>query len=409
MDALLPRFAADRLRAALRDTPAVFVDGPRQAGKTTLVRELLTGDRAYFTLDDQTALEAARADPAAFVRGLDRATVEEIQRAPDLLRAIKRAIDTARRPGHYLLTGSANVLMLPTVAESLAGRMKVVTLLPLSRAELRGKRPAFLHHAFAGAVPKPAEPLTGADLIDAVLAGGYPEMLRRHDPRRRQAWARGYVNAIVQRDVRDIALVERIEPLRRLLRVLAHHAGQLTNFTEVGGRLGLDDKTTKKYVGVLEQVFLVRRLEPWSRNRLKRLVKTPKLHFLDSGLLAAVAGVDAARLSRDRRLFGPLLESFVVSEILKQQTWCEETYDVFHYRDKDQDEVDLLVEDESGAMIGVEVKAAATVTPADFKGLRKVAAAVGGGFKAGIVVYDGDTVVNFGDRMMAAPVSCVWG
>jgi predicted AAA+ superfamily ATPase len=343
------------------------------------------------------------------VCGLDLTTVFYNHTAPSLIYAITCAIDIAGGLRRYLQTGSANVLMLPTVAESLAGRMEVVTLLPLSRAELRGRRPAFLRQAFAGTVPKPAEALTGADLIDAVLAGGYPEMLRRRDPRRRQAWAREYVNAIVQRDVRDVAVVERIEPLRRLLRVLAHHAGQLTNFTEVGGRLGLDDKTTKKYVGVLEQVFLVRRLEPWSRNRLKRLVRTPKLHFLDSGLLAAVAGVNAARISRDRGLFGPLLESFVVSEILKQQTWGEETYDVFHYRDKDQDEVDLVVEDESGAMIGVEVKAAATVTPADFKGLRKIAAAVGGRFKLGIVVYDGDTVVSFGDRMMAAPVSCVWG
>jgi predicted AAA+ superfamily ATPase len=409
MDDLLPRFAADRVRAALRDTPAVLVNGPRQAGKTTLVRALVAGERAYVTLDDQTALEAARSDPAAFVRGLDRATIDEIQRAPDLLRAIKRAVDTARRPGRFLLTGSANVLVLPVVAESLAGRMEVVTLLPLSRAEIRRKKPAFLRQAFGGAVPKPAESLTGADLVDAVLAGGYPEMLRRRDPRRRRAWAREYISAIVQRDVRDIAEVERPEPLRRLLRVLAHHSGQLTNFTRIGGQIGLDDKTTKKYVGILEQVFLLRRIEPWFQNRLKRLVKTPKLHFLDAGLLAAVLGVTAAHVARDRGLLGPLLESFVVSEVLKQVTWADGTYGVFHFRDKDQDEVDLLVEDESGALIGLDVKAGATVTPADFKGLRKVAAAAGGRMKLGLVLYDGDTLVTFGDRLVAAPVSSLWG
>jgi predicted AAA+ superfamily ATPase len=409
MDELLPRFAADRVRLALRDTPAVLVNGPRQAGKTTLVRELLAGEREYVTLDDQTVLEAARSDPAAFVRALDRATLDEIQRAPGLLPAIKRAVDTVRRPGRFLLTGSASVLELPTVAESLAGRLEVVTLLPLSRAEMRGRKPAFLRQAFAGVIPRPPEALTGAALVDAVLVGGYPEMLRRRDPRRRQAWAREYVNAIVHRDVRDVAEVERLEPLRRLLRVLAHHAGQLTNFTQIGGQIGLDDKTTKKYVGVLEQVFLVRRVEPWFRNRLKRLVKTPKMHFLDSGLLAALLGVNVMRLTRDRTPLGPLLETFVLSEILKQQTWADESYEVFHYRDKDQDEVDLVVEDESGALIGLEIKAGATVTAADFKGLRKLATAAGDRVKLGAVIYDGDAVVGFGNRMFAAPFSSLWG
>ena len=195
----------------------------------------------------------------------------------------------------------------------------------------------------------------------------------------------------------------------RLLRVLAHHSGQLTNFMQLGGRNGLDDKTTKKYVTILEQLFLVRRLEPWFRNRLKRLVKTPKLHFLDSGLLAAILGVTAERVVRDRTLFGPLLEAFVFSEVLKQGTWLGDTCTLSHYRDKDQDEVDIVVENETAGFVGIEVKAAATVNGGDFKGLRKLAGASGDALKLGLVLYDGENIVPFGDRMFAAPVSCVWG
>ena len=366
--ALFHRFAADRVTVALKDTPVVMLIGPRQSGKTTLVRDLVAGDRAYVTLDDDTVLEGAREDPAGFMRGLDRSTIDEVQRAPELLRAIKRSVDQDRRPGRFLLTGSANVLTLPTVSDSLAGRMAIVTLLPLSRAEIRGRRPAFLQKAFTGALVKPPEKMIGDELVHAVLTGGYPEMLRRKEPGRRQAWARDYIRSIVQRDVRDIGDLDRLDRMPRLLQVLAHHSGQLTNFTQIGGQNGLDDKTTKKYVTILEQLFLVRRFEPWFSNRLKRLVKTPKLHFLDSGLLAAILGVTAERILRDRTVFGPLLEAFVFSEVLKQGTWLDETYTLSHYRDKDQDEVDIVIEDEAAGRVGIEVKAAATVNASDFKG-----------------------------------------
>ena len=409
-DGLLHRFAAGRVTTALEDTPVVMVNGPRQCGKTTLVRDLVAGERTYVTLDDDTALEGARQDPAEFVRGRARITIDEVQRAPDLLRAIKRAVDLDRSPGRFLLTGSANVLTLPTVSESLAGRMEVVTLQPLSRAEVRGRRPAFLRKAFTGALVKPPEQMIGDDLVHAVLTGGYPEMLlRRDEPGRRQTWARDYLRAIVQRDIRDIADVDRLDQMPRLLRVLAHYSGQLTNFAQIGGQNNLDDKTTKKYVAILEQVFLVRRLEPWFRNRLKRLVKTPKLHFLDSGLLAAILGVTAERILRDRTLFGPLLEAFVFAEVLKQVGWLDEECSLSHYRDKDQDEVDIVVENETAALVGIEVKAAATVHANDFKGLRKLAAATRDALRLGLVLYDGEETVPFGDRLFAAPVSCVWG
>lgn len=405
---LIPRFSADRVRGALEDTPVVMITGPRQSGKTTLVRMFADHNRSYSTLDDDTVLAAARGDPAGFIRGLDRAIIDEVQRAPEILRAIKQSVDGDRRPGRFLLTGSANVLTLPRVSESLAGRIEVVSLLPLSQSELRGAKPSFLQRAFAGKIAKPSHPLVAHDLTSAILTGGYPEMVRRKDPRRRQAWAREYVKAIIQRDVPDIAEVEKLDRMARLLQVLAHHSAQLVNFSQAGGRIGLDEKTVSRYVSIVEQMFVLRRVEPWFRNRLKRLVKTPKLHFLDSGLLAALLGVTAERIAAQRSVIGPLAEAFVFSEILKQTEWRDEAFALYHYRDKDQDEVDLIVESGDGALIGIEVKIAASVGSADFKGLRKLSEACGNDFKLGVVLYDGSEIVPFGERLFAAPLSCLW-
>lgn len=406
---IFERFAAGPIATALKDTPVILLIGPRQCGKTTLARQFQPKEREYVTLDDDTVLAAARSDPAGFVRGFDRVTIDEVQRSPELLRAIKQSVDSDRRSGRFLLTGSANILTLPQVSESLAGRMEIVALLPISRAEIAGKKPSFLNTAFTGKVVKPRSILTGDDLVQSVLVGGYPEMLRRSDSRRRQAWARDYMHAIVQRDVRDIAEVEKIEQVPRLLQVLAHYSGQLTNFTQIGGQLGIDDKTTRKYTGILEQLFLVHRVSPWFHNRLSRLVKTPKLHFMDSGLLGAMLGLSVEKIVKDRQAFGALLETLVFSEIMKQANWSDGSYTFSHYRDKDQDEVDILVEDESGAMVGIEVKASATVRANDFKGIRKLKNICGDNLKLGVVLYDGTKTVPFGDRLFAAPISCLWG
>jgi uncharacterized protein len=331
-----------------------------------------------------------------------------VQRAPELLRAIKGAVDNDRRPGRFLLTGSANILALPTVSESVAGRMEVVTLLPLGQVEVLREKSNFLDKAFAGELAAPNNIVVGPDLIENALTGGYPEMIARTDPRRRSAWAREYIRAIIERDVREIADVERLDQMPQLLRALAHHSGQLLNFAQLAGQIGLDDKTARRYIGIFENLFLVRRIEPWFRNPLKRLVKTPKLFFLDSGLLAALTGLTKDRIARDRSVLGALLETFVANEILRLATWSEVRPTFHHYRDKDQDEVGIILEDESGDIIGFEVKAAVTVTAQDFKGLRKVAAATGSAFKAGWVLYDGDKILPFGDRLAAVPLSCLW-
>ncbi|MSQ71524.1 MAG: ATP-binding protein [Betaproteobacteria bacterium] len=405
---LIPRLASRRVTQALADTPVVMITGPRQSGKTTLVRSFIGLKRTYFTLDDDTLLSGVRRDPVGFLRGIDRAIIDEVQRAPELLRAIKQSVDEDRRPGRFLLTGSANVLALPQASESLAGRMETVSLLPLSQVEIHGGKASFLGKAFSGGLPRLGPAPANDDLANIVLAGGYPEMRRRKTLPRRQAWAREYLKSLLQRDVRDIADIEKLEGMSRLFRMLAHHSGGLVNFAAAGGRIGLDEKTARKYLMVFEHLFILRRVEPWLRSRLNRLVKTPRLHFLDSGLLAATLGITTARLAKDRTILGPLLEAFVFSEILKQAQWFDESCALHHFRDKDQDEVDVVVENSAGAIVGVEVKAAATVRPADFRGLRKLANAGGEQFKLGVVLYDGSHVVPFGERMFAAPVRCLW-
>ncbi len=405
--ALFPRFAARQIESALEDTPVIMVVGPRQAGKSTLVRRYSGPDRPYFTLDDETLLSSARSDPSGFVRDMGRAVIDEIQRAPELLPSLKMAVDEGRSPGRFILTGSADLLTLPTVSESLAGRMEIVPLLPLSQAEVRGERPGFLKRILAGLPPKCSSPIVGRDLVRVVLSGGYPEMLRR-EPKRRRPWARDYVESLFVRDVREIAGVERRDLLLPLFRLLALQSGQIPNFTRWGGEIGLDDKTTRKYVSVFERLFLLHRLPSWHSNRTSRLVKSAKLHLVDSGIQASLTGVTEETVEADRSRFGPLLETFAVSEILKQASWEENIAGLFHFRDKDQDEVDLVLETDGGQLAGIEIKASATVTPRDFRGLEKLDRSSSRPMALGIVLYDGARVLPFGDRRFAVPVSAIW-
>ncbi|HEY3655693.1 MAG TPA: ATP-binding protein [Steroidobacteraceae bacterium] len=383
--------------------------GPRQSGKTTMARRFAKQGRKYVTLNDQSTLAAAKSDPVAFIRGLDRAVIDQVQRAPDLLLAIKQSVGEDRRPGRFLLTGSANLLTVKTIHESLAGRVEIVPLYPLGRSEQLGiKHPQFIAKAFRGAVPDTAEALSKEKLSDWVTAGSYPEAMKRRSERRHQDWYRAYIKSIVERDLPEISNLAKPDQVPRVLQIAAQIAGQLTNLSEIGRSVGLDHKTADHYVRVLEQLYLIQRVQPWFRNELSRLVKTPKLHFIDSGLLTAMRGYSLSRLRADRTLFDPLLESFVFSELPKLSAWTEERVMLFHYRDRDQLEVDFVLENSAGEIVGIEVKSAASVTQRDFLGLERVASAAGSAFKQGIVLYDRVQTLSFADNLRAVPVSALW-
>lgn len=405
---MFERFVERRAEEALGDTPVVLIVGPRRAGKTTLVRKMATAGRTYITLDDQTALEAARSDPAGFIRGLDKAIIDEVQRAPDLLLAIKKTVDEDYRPGRFLLTGSANVMTLPRVADSLAGRMETLQMLPLARAEIVGRTPRFLDRLFEGKLRNRRDAIVGDDLVRLVLLGGFPEAIGRESERRRQDWARAYLTSILTRDLRDIADVEKLTELPKFVRLLAEHSGQLVNYSQLGAGIGVSHKTSQRYVGLLEQVFLIATLQPWFTNALKRIVKTPKLHFIDSGLLATVRGLTFDRVKADRGTFGALLESFVFSEVLKLMTASDLRLTPHHFRNRDGREVDIVLERDDGTVVGIEVKASATAKAGDFSGLKVLAEACGDRFAFGVVLYDSTDFVPFGDRLAAAPLSCLW-
>lgn len=394
---------------ALADTPAVMIVGARQTGKSTLARLVMEGRRGaeYVTFDDGGMLDVAQSDPAGFIAARSSAVVlDEIQKVPALLPAIKAAIDRDRRPGRFLLTGSADVLALPRVSESLAGRMELVTLWPLSQGELLGRREGFVDSVLRG--ERPAARGDGEGVVDRLLRGGFPEVVARPRPERRRAFFDAYVTTMLRRDVRDLADLAQPEALRRLLHLLAVRTGSLANHAELGRTLGLPASTLKRYLALLETLFLVHEVPAWASNRGKRLARAPKLHVVDTGLAASVAGLDAGSLARDRPLLGPLLESFVAAELRKQCGWSEAGASLFHFRTHGGQEVDLVVEDARGRIVGIEVKASSTVTSADLAGLRALAEAAGKSFVQGIVLHLGKESVQLGPHLSAAPVDALW-
>jgi len=408
--ALYVRHVEPRLIEALEDSPAVLIHGPRQCGKTTLAQ--VVGKRmgyAYFTFDEDLVIRAAQADPVGFVADLpERAILDEVQRVPSLFTAIKAAIDRKRVPGRFILTGSANVLLVPKLADSLAGRMEILRLHPLAQCELSQRIPGFLDALFTAGFRMRQTDRLGRELAERIAAGGYPAALARPAGRRRAAWYRDYLDTLVQRDVRDLARISSLDALPRLLALAAGQTARLLNVTDLAAPFQLSRPTIRDYVTLLARVFLLDELPPWHNNRLRRLVKTPKLHVGDTGLACALLGVTGADLAADRPLLGQLLETFVFQELRRQASWREESMAFFHYRDKDGAEVDIVIERGATALAGVEIKASATVTAADFRGLRKLKESTGARFAGGVVLYDGETSASFGDGMYAVPIRTLW-
>ena len=406
---LYPRFARSRLEEALEDTPVVLVHGPRQCGKTTLAR--IVGDAAgyeYITFDDDVQLAATKADPVGFVASLpDRTVLDEVQRAPGLFLALKTAVDRDRRPGRFILTASANVLLVPKLADSLAGRMEIQRLHPLSQDELAGEPSRFIDELFAAQFRNRRLERLGPDLVDRISSGGYPAALLRSTAKRRAAWYRDYIETLVQRDVRDLARINALGSLPRLLQLSAGQTARLVNVAEMASAFQLSRPTIRDYVVLLERSFLLEHLPPWHSNRLSRLIKTPKLHMGDTGLATALLGLDAGALIKDRDMLGQILETFVFQELRRQASWNETLVQFHHFRDKDGAEVDIVLE-QAGKITGIEVKAAATVTGKDFRGLKKLRETTGERFAAGVVMYDGENVAGFGENLYAIPIRVLW-
>ncbi len=407
---MIRRNIEQAVHLALADTPVVLINGARQTGKTTLTQAIgKERTSLYFTLDDAATLALAAGDPVGFVRNLPgSAVIDEIQKAPELFPAIKLAVDRDRRPGRFLLTGSANVLTSPLLSESLAGRMEIIPLFPFSVGELGGIREGFLERLFTGTLGPTKLASAGDDLPARLVRGGYPEANQRKADDRRSAWFASYVSTILQRDVRDLARVDALHSLPNLLKLLAARVAGLVNLADVARDAGLPHTTLTRYLALLEGVFLVYRLPAWAGNLGQRVVKAPKLHLVDSGLACHLIGADARRLGEDRGLLGRLLETFVVGELRKQLSWTDPRTTLYHFRSGAGSEVDVVLEKPDGSIAAVEVKASATVTAADFAALKSLRDHLGKKFISGVLLYLGDQIAPFGDKLWLMPTPALW-
>jgi predicted AAA+ superfamily ATPase len=418
---MIPRLMAPKILAALADTPVVFLAGARQTGKSTLARWIADGPHPaqYLTFDDATVLAAATADPAGFLAGFTGPVVlDEVQRVPALLMALKAQVDRDRTPGRYLLTGSANVLLLPRLAQELVGRMEVLTLWPFAQVELESGEegasapcPNLVDELFAPTLPPrpPASTQIRTEALRRALLGGYPEALTRSSAARRRAWWGSYVTTLLQRDIRDLARIEGLSDLPQLLSLVAARSTGLLNYAELSRSSGLPQTTLKRYLALFEATYLIQTLPAWSGNLSKRLVKSPKLLLSDTGLLAYLLGFGEAELPPTDPHVGPLMENLVGMELRKLASWSQVQPELYHFRTHAQQEVDLVLEDGCGRLVGVEVKAAETVRASDLAGLRFLAEQRGERFVRGVVLYGGSQSVPFGENLQALPLSMLWG
>ena len=407
---LVPRHAESLVTEALDDTRVILVNGARQAGKSTLTR-LAAARRAPAVvrlLDDPATLRAAKDDPTGFVEHDTLMVIDEIQLVPELLQPIKVAVDSDPTPGRYLLTGSSRVLALRTLPDALPGRMEIIELWPFSQGEINGQPDRFIDAAFRhGPRLSHSSTLRRRDYLERVVVGGFPEAVRR-TPRRRTAFFDSYLSTLIERDVLELANIERRGDLFKLLALLAGRAGGLLVPGTLAGQSGIPRTTLTRYLELLSSVFLIKSIPAWSSGQTQRAVGTPKLAFVDTGIACHLIGQDAMRLGEPGGAAGPMMENFVVMELARQLTWSDERGRMYHYRTKDKVEVDAVIETPDGRVIGVEVKAGATIRTEDLTGLRNLADRLGDRFVAGYVLYTGQQTLPFGERIRALPLDALW-
>ena len=413
----IPRLIEPFLRSCLEDTPVVIVTGPRQAGKTTLVQHLMeTGTSAaargsYITLDDANILNIARQDPIGLLRSQSRPVIiDEIQCAPELIRTVKLLVDEERQPGSFILTGSADLMSLPTLADSLAGRAEFVTLYPFNLEELAKQDLSGMSYITNGVfrpqfwrdLPQqiPVTAVEGMDITSIIQQGGYPEPLNRA-PQRRASWHKSYIKAIIQRDITAVVQLKKLDELEQLLQLLAGLSSETLNYARLANAVQMDIKTVQKYICALENLYIIRRIPGWHRNELKRVIKQPKLHFVDTGLLCALRSIKQADLQSNPNLMGSLMETWVCSELLKGIAADDTDLRLFHYRDSDKREVDFIITDGRDRATGIEIKSGMTINASMFAALNKLIAS--GSIQQGIILYNGDRVLPYSDQLAAIP------
>ena len=409
---LIRRLVRSRVEEALEDTRIVVIQGARQVGKSTLGSQVLAGRTGLaVTLDDPASLDFARSDPVGFVEQMPDGTlmIDELQRAPELVVALKASVDRNQRPGRFLVTGSANLLDLSATHESLAGRAERIELYPLSQRELAANPGSFIDLAFAPkSLARHASSFTRDEYVNRAFGGGYPEALRRASSRRREDWYDAYISQIVRRDAPDISGLQRIADLPRLLRLIAGRMGSTMVWSSLAADAAIPRRTLDPYVALLETLYLTHTLPAWAVNLTSREVKQPKVFPVDSGLAASLLGATSSAAGPGAPVTGALLECFVVGELRRQQTWASERTSLHHYRDSRGVEVDAVLETPDGRVVGIEVKATSTVRGSDAAGLNTLRERVGDRFVAGYVLHTGPSSVAVGERITALPMDALW-
>lgn len=410
---MFKRNIKETVEKALKRAPVVLLNGARQVGKSTLALEFeKTHGFQYITFDDELIYLSAKNDPTAFIKNIQKPVIiDEVQRVPEIFLQIKIDVDNNRDPGRYLLTGSANPLLIPKLGDSLAGRMEIIDLMPLSQGEIDGVKENFIDTIFEGNFGKIYVDrnlaLSKHDLIEKMLIGGYPSV-QKIDEEDRQAWMRSYLNLILQRDIKDLAQIEKITDMPNILKILAYQAANLLNVAEISRDAKMVMQTVHRYIALLETIFLINLGPSWHTNLRLQITKAPKVYLVDSGLLIFLLGLDLKGALNDPFQMGKVTENFVVNELRKQITWSKIRPELFHFRSPAGQEVDIILQDRAGNLVAIEVKSGQTVTPQDFKSLKYLQEKVGKKFIKGFVVYSGSQIIPFGTDFFTIPIGLLW-
>jgi predicted AAA+ superfamily ATPase len=404
-----PRWQKASIKQLMLERRVLLLSGPRQCGKTTLARELESDGTEYRTLDDGTLREAAENDPRGFIKRSGKTLiVDEVQRVPPLLSAIKKAVDDDTSPGQYLLTGSTNIQSLPTVRESLAGRIAKIRLRPLAQGEIERTASKFIDLAFKQSFVRSHTYYDRDAVLDIAFRGGFPEPMLLQ-PRGRKRWHTDYVSAILERDLKEITRIHRKNAMRELVHTLAAWSGKFMDLSAIGSGLSIQRATIESYINALETLYLVERVYPWTKTDYSRVGKQSRLFMVDSGLMASLLNwkIDQVRLDSDR--CGKLIETFAFNEIMAQVDAGVGRYELFHYRDREKREIDFLIEREDNTLLGIEIKAGSAIEKNDFNHMLwfKENLAKNRTF-IGIILYTGEFPASFGNDLWAVPFGLLW-